>query len=42
MFPEYVGGVDVVSDAENIKNLLKIPYSKKSVCTYYSIMFKLY
>ncbi|XP_060526608.1 erythroid differentiation-related factor 1 [Cylas formicarius] len=28
MFPDNVGEVDVVSDAENIKNLLKIPYSK--------------
>lgn len=28
MFPDCVGEVDVVSDAENIKNLLKIPYSK--------------
>ncbi|BET01607.1 Chromosome 10 open reading frame 137 [Nesidiocoris tenuis] len=31
MFPESVGEVDVVSDAENIKKLLKIPYSSKSV-----------
>ncbi|XP_069671466.1 erythroid differentiation-related factor 1 [Periplaneta americana] len=28
MFPDCVGEVDVVSDAENIKKLLKIPYSK--------------
>ncbi|CAH1374318.1 unnamed protein product [Tenebrio molitor] len=28
MFPDCVGEVDVVSDAENIKNLLKIPYCK--------------
>lgn len=27
MFPDCVGEVDVVSDAENIKKLLKIPYS---------------
>ncbi|XP_053667368.1 erythroid differentiation-related factor 1 [Anopheles marshallii] len=31
MFPDCVGGVDVVSDAENIKRLLKLPYSRKSV-----------
>ncbi|XP_049532547.1 erythroid differentiation-related factor 1 [Anopheles darlingi] len=31
MFPDCVGGVDVVSDAENIKRLLKLPYSSKSV-----------
>lgn len=31
MFPDCVGEVDVVSDAENIKNLLKIPYSKGPV-----------
>ncbi|KAF6198904.1 hypothetical protein GE061_006927 [Apolygus lucorum] len=31
MFPESMGEVDVVSDAENIKKLLKIPYSSKSV-----------
>lgn len=30
MFPDCVGGVDVVSDAENIKRLLKLPYSPKS------------
>ncbi|XP_057661417.1 erythroid differentiation-related factor 1 [Diorhabda carinulata] len=29
MFPDCVGEVDVVSDAENIKKLLKIPYHKK-------------
>lgn len=28
LFPDCVGEVDVVSDAENIKNLLKIPYHK--------------
>lgn len=28
MFPDCVGEVDIVSDAENIKNLLKLPYSK--------------
>ncbi|KAJ8952908.1 hypothetical protein NQ318_006525 [Aromia moschata] len=28
MFPDCVGEVDVVSDAENIKKLLKIPYDK--------------
>lgn len=28
LFPDCVGEVDVVSDAENIKKLLKIPYSK--------------
>lgn len=28
MFPDCVGEVDVVSDAENIKKLLKIPYHK--------------
>lgn len=31
MFPECVGGVDVVSDAENIKRLLQLPYSQKTV-----------
>lgn len=31
MFPDCVGEVDVVSDAENIKNLLKIPYHKGHV-----------
>ncbi|KAL9697588.1 hypothetical protein quinque_001029 [Culex quinquefasciatus] len=32
MFPDIIGcGVDVVSDAENIKRLLKLPYSRKSV-----------
>lgn len=28
MFPDCVGEVDVVSDSENIKKLLKIPYHK--------------
>uniref|UniRef100_A0A8D9EM91 Erythroid differentiation-related factor 1 n=1 Tax=Cacopsylla melanoneura TaxID=428564 RepID=A0A8D9EM91_9HEMI len=31
MFPDCVGEVDVVSDAENIKKLLKIPYSSSPV-----------
>lgn len=31
MFPDCIGEVDVVSDAENIKRLLKIPYSNRSV-----------
>uniref|UniRef100_A0A903Z012 Erythroid differentiation-related factor 1 n=1 Tax=Anopheles minimus TaxID=112268 RepID=A0A903Z012_9DIPT len=31
MFPDCVGGVDVVSDAENIKRLLKLPYARKGV-----------
>lgn len=31
MFPDCVGEVDVVSDAENIKKLLKIPYCKGHV-----------
>lgn len=31
MFLDCVGAVDVVSDAENIKKLLKIPYSKGPV-----------
>lgn len=31
MFPDCVGEVDVVSDAENIKNLLKLPYSRGQV-----------
>ncbi|KAG8224567.1 hypothetical protein J437_LFUL002171 [Ladona fulva] len=31
MFPDCVGEVDVVSDAENIKKLLKIPYSRGPV-----------
>lgn len=36
MFPDCIGEVDVVSDAENIKCLLKIPYSNKSViCLFY-------
>ncbi|EDV96236.1 GH15321 [Drosophila grimshawi] len=30
MFPDCVGEVDVVSDSENIKQLLKLPYSAKS------------
>lgn len=30
-FPDCIGEVDVVSDAENIKKLLKIPYSKSQV-----------
>ncbi|XP_037907220.1 erythroid differentiation-related factor 1 [Hermetia illucens] len=29
-FPDCLGEVDVVSDAENIKNLLKLPYSPKN------------
>lgn len=38
MFPDCIGEVDVVSDAENIKCLLKIPYSNKSVISlFYSI-----
>ncbi|XP_046431466.1 erythroid differentiation-related factor 1 isoform X1 [Neodiprion fabricii] len=31
MFPDCVGEVDVVSDAENIKKLLKLPYSQALV-----------
>ncbi|KAJ1525881.1 hypothetical protein ONE63_009073 [Megalurothrips usitatus] len=31
MFPDCVGEVDIVSDAENIKKLLKIPYSRGAV-----------
>lgn len=31
MFPDCVGEVDVVSDAENIKNLLKLPYSHGNI-----------
>lgn len=31
MFPDCMGEVDVVSDAENIKKLLKIPYSRDAV-----------
>lgn len=31
LFPDCVGAVDVVSDAENIKKLLKIPYSKSHI-----------
>ncbi|XP_054731680.1 erythroid differentiation-related factor 1 [Anastrepha obliqua] len=30
MFPDCVGEVDVVTDAENIKRLLKLPYTSKS------------
>lgn len=30
-FPDYVGEVDVVSDAENIKKLLKIPFSNSHI-----------
>lgn len=30
MFPDCLGEIDVVSSAENIKNLLKLPYSAKS------------
>ncbi|KAG4071255.1 hypothetical protein HA402_003959 [Bradysia odoriphaga] len=30
MFPDCLGEIDVVSSAENIKNLLKLPYSPKS------------
>lgn len=30
MFPDCVGEVDVVTDAENIKRLLKMPYTSKS------------
>lgn len=29
MFPECIGEVDVVADSENIKHLLKLPYSSK-------------
>lgn len=28
MFPDCVGEVDVISDAENVKKLLKLPYSR--------------
>lgn len=31
MFPEYIGKVDIVSNAENIKNLCKTAYDKRSV-----------
>lgn len=34
MFHECIGKVDIISDAENIKNLCKIPYNKKSVSKY--------
>lgn len=30
-FPEYIGKVDVVSDAENIKQLLNMSFCKDSV-----------
>ncbi|XP_023214452.1 erythroid differentiation-related factor 1-like [Centruroides sculpturatus] len=30
-FPDCVGEVDVISDSENIKKLLKIPYSKSHI-----------
>lgn len=33
-FPDCVGEVDVVSDAENIKKLLKIPYSTNTVSSF--------
>lgn len=39
MFPDCVGEVDVVSDAENIKKLLKLPYSRGPVCNYFLIRF---
>lgn len=31
LFPDCVGDVDVISDAENIKKLLKLPYSEGPV-----------
>ncbi|KAJ8686309.1 hypothetical protein QAD02_022103 [Eretmocerus hayati] len=31
MFPDCIGEVDVVSDAENIKKLLKLPYSDQNI-----------
>lgn len=31
MYPDCVGDVDIISDAENIKKLLKIPYTKSPV-----------
>lgn len=34
-FPDCVGEVDVVSDAENIKKLLKIPYSTNTVSCFF-------
>lgn len=34
MFHECIGKVDIVSDAENIKNLCKIPYNENSVSKY--------
>lgn len=33
MFPDCVGEVDVISDAENIKKLLELPYSRGPVMT---------
>lgn len=39
MFPDCVGEVDVVSDAENIKKLLKIPYSTMPVSTMKHVVF---
>lgn len=30
-----LGGVDVISDSENIKNLLKIPYSDKNGLSFF-------
>ncbi|CAN8023584.1 unnamed protein product, partial [Ixodes persulcatus] len=30
-FTEYIGEVDVISDAENIKKLLKMPYSNSHI-----------
>lgn len=41
MFPDCIGEVDVVSDAENIKRLLKIPYSNKSVIFFNLIIIML-
>jgi len=40
MFLDCVGEVDVVSDAENIKKLLKIAYSKGPV-SFFGIVWKL-
>lgn len=39
MFPDCIGEVDVVSDAENIKRLLKIPYCNKSVILFFFCFF---
>lgn len=39
MFHECIGRVDIISDAENIKNLCKIPYNKKSVSNYYFFLY---